>query len=77
MNHADTIANVGKLVDVFVKLEQNRKAEELRRRMLTSCQKTLGPEHLQTLEAINNVSATLHMQKRYESTVYFIDTWTA
>jgi hypothetical protein len=72
MYHAETIANVGKLADVFVKLEQYREAEELRRQALTSLEKTLGPEHPQTLDAINNVGATLHMQKRYdESTVLF------
>lgn len=65
MYHADTIANVGKL-------EQYREAEELRRRVLTSLQKTLGPEHPQTLDVINKVGATLHMQKRYdESKVLF------
>lgn len=72
MYHADTIANVGKLADVFIKLEQYREAEELRRRVLTSLQKTLGPEHPKTLDAINKVGATLHMQKRYdESKVLF------
>ena len=38
MYHADTIANVGKLADVFIKLDQYREAEELRCRVLTSPQ---------------------------------------
>jgi hypothetical protein len=66
------IANIGKLADVSIKLEQYREAEELRRRLLTSLQKTLGPEHPQTLDAIKKVGVTLYFQKRHdESTVLF------
>jgi hypothetical protein len=72
MYHVDTIANVRKLADVFIRLEQYREAEELRRRVLASLQKTLGPKHPHTLDAINKVGGTLHVQKRYdESTELF------
>ena len=66
--HADTIANVGKLADVFVKLEQYREAEELRRQMLTNLQKSLGPDHAQTLDAINKVRADIgNISYRHDS----------
>ena len=72
MHHADTIASVRKLANVFIRLEHYREAEELRRRVVTSLQETLGPEHPYTLDAINKVGGILHVQKRYdESTVLF------
>ena len=68
MYHADTIANVGKLADVFVKLEQYREAEELRRQMLTNLQKSLGPDHAQTLDAINKVRTDIgNISYRHDS----------
>ncbi|RYP91200.1 hypothetical protein DL770_002677 [Monosporascus sp. CRB-9-2] len=68
MDHADTIASVGKLADVFMKLEQYREAEELHRQALTSLQNTLGPEHLHTADSIHKLAkAVIKLERLKEA----------
>ncbi|RYP75991.1 hypothetical protein DL771_002063 [Monosporascus sp. 5C6A] len=68
MDHADTMASVGKLADVFMKLGQYREAEELHRQALTSLQNTLGPEHLHTVDSINKLAeAVIKLERLKEA----------
>jgi hypothetical protein len=58
-DHPDTVAEAGKLADVFMKVKQYIEAEELYRRVLTSLQKTLKPEQPLILDARNKVRVNI------------------
>jgi TolA-binding protein len=57
---------------MLFKLERYKELEQLRRRVLEIYQNWLGPRDSSTLDAMNMLGASLHMQKRYdEADVYF------
>lgn len=65
-------ANFEKLAEAVIMLKKHEEAEELRHQVLKGLQRTLGPDHPQTLDAVNKVGAILHIQKKHgESAVMF------
>jgi hypothetical protein len=60
-------ANFEKMAEAVIMLKKYEEAEELRRQVLKGLQRTLGPDHPQTLDAVNKVGAILHIQKKYDA----------